>query len=129
MHKNNSKIAEQSSCHHQYSCNALYKGRALQYAVEVRREEGKNTEDISVFHLDDESLITKQTLCSVLTYLEDKPKPISEGLIIYPLKQKERIKFPHLMDTLRPFCCYECLEFMNTGKPAFIHGSNLLNSK
>jgi len=30
------------------------------------------------------------------------------------------------MDTLRPFCCYECMEFMNTGKPAFIHGSNLL---
>ena len=110
----------------QYSCNALYKGRALQYAVELRRKEGKNTEDISVFHLDDESLITKQTLCSILTYLEDNPKPISEGLIIYPLKQKEKIKFPHLMDTLRPFCCYECMEFMNTGKPAFIHGSNLL---
>ncbi|HEX7482631.1 MAG TPA: glycosyltransferase family 2 protein, partial [Candidatus Bathyarchaeia archaeon] len=78
------------------------------------------------FHLDDESLITKQTLCSVLTYLEDNPKPISEGLITYPLKQKEKIRFPHLMDTFRPFCCYECLEFMNTGKPAFIHGSNLL---
>jgi len=110
----------------QYSCNALYKGRALQYAVELRREEGKNTEEVSVFHLDDESLITKQTLCSVLTYLEDNPKPISEGLIIYPLKQKEKIRFPHLIDTFRPFCCYECLEFMNTGKPAFIHGSNLL---
>jgi len=110
----------------QYSCNALYKGRALQYAVELRQKEDKNTEEISVFHLDDESLITKQTLCSVLTYLEDSPKPISEGLIIYPLKQKEKIRFPHIIDTFRPFCCYECLEFMNTGKPAFIHGSNLL---
>ncbi len=111
----------------EFSCNALYKGRALQYAVEVRQKEGKNTEEISVFHLDDESLITKQTLCSVLTYLEgNNPKPISEGLIIYPLREKEKIKFSNLMDTLRPFCCFECLEFMNTGKPAYIHGSNLL---
>jgi beta-1,4-mannosyltransferase len=110
----------------QFSCNALYKGRALQYAVELRREEGKNTKEISVFHLDDESLITKQTLCSVLTYLEGTPKPISEGLIIYPLQDKEKIRFPHLMDTLRPFCCFECMEFMRTGKPDYIHGSNLL---
>ena len=109
-----------------FSCNALYKGRALQYAVELRREEGKNTKEISVFHLDDESLITKQTLCSILTYLEGTPKPISEGLIIYPLQEKEKIKFPHLMDTLRPFCCFECMEFMRTGKPDYIHGSNLL---
>jgi beta-1,4-mannosyltransferase len=111
----------------EYSCNALYKGRALQYAVELRAKEGKNTDDLSIFHLDDESLITKQTLCSVLTYLEsDNPKPISEGLIVYPLREKEKIKFSNLMDTLRPFCCFECLEFMTTGKPAYIHGSNLL---
>ena len=45
----------------EFACNALYKGRALQYAVEIRRKEGKNTGDIYVFHLDDESLITKQT--------------------------------------------------------------------
>jgi beta-1,4-mannosyltransferase len=111
----------------EFSCNALYKGRALQYAVEVRKKEGKNTKDLSIFHLDDESLITKQTLCSILTYLEgDNPKPISEGLIIYPMQEKEAIKFSNLMDTLRPFCCFECLEFMTTGKPAYIHGSNLL---
>ena len=109
-----------------YSCNALYKGRALQYAVELRREEGKNTEDIYVFHLDDESLITKQTLCSVLSFLEDNPKPISEGLIIYPVQEKGNIKLSNLMDTLRPFCCFECLEFMSKGNPAYIHGSNLL---
>jgi beta-1,4-mannosyltransferase len=111
----------------EFSCNALYKGRALQYAVEIRRKEGKNTKDLSIFHLDDESLITKQTLCSILTYLEgDNPRPISEGLIVYPLQEKEEIKFSNLMDTLRPFCCFECLQFMITGKPAYIHGSNLL---
>jgi beta-1,4-mannosyltransferase len=110
----------------QYSCNALYKGRALQYAVELRQKESKNTAEISIFHLDDESLITKQTLCSILTYLEGNPKPISEGLIIYPLQEKEKFNLPSLIDTLRPFCCFECMEFMNNGKPAFIHGSNLL---
>lgn len=109
-----------------YSCNAIYKGRALQYAVEVRRKENKSAKDVYVFHLDDESLITKQTLCSILCYIEDDPKPISEGLIIYPVQEKEEIKVSNLMDTLRPFCCFECLELMSNGKPAYIHGSNLL---
>jgi cellulose synthase/poly-beta-1,6-N-acetylglucosamine synthase-like glycosyltransferase len=109
-----------------YSCNAIYKGRALQYAVELRRKENKNTDDIYVFHLDDESLITKQTLCSLLTYLEGKPAPISEGLIVYPIQEKEKIKVTNLLDTLRPFCCFECLDFMSRGRPAYIHGSNLL---
>jgi len=109
-----------------YSCNAIHKGRALQYSVEVRRSENKCDKDTYVFHLDDESLITKQTLCSILCYLEDKPKPISEGLIIYPVQKKEEIKVSNLMDTLRPFCCYECLALMSGGNPAYIHGSNLL---
>lgn len=30
------------------------------------------------------------------------------------------------MDTLRPFCCFECLDMMHRGNPAYIHGSNLL---
>ncbi len=110
----------------EYSCNAIYKGRALQYAVEIRRNEQKNNQDTYIFHLDDESMITKQTLCSILTYLENDPKPISEGLITYPVKNSDQIKISNLMDTLRPFCCFECLQLMNKGKPAYIHGSNLL---
>jgi len=88
--------------------------------------EKQNGKDTYIFHLDDESQITKQTLCSILSYIEDNPKPISEGLIIYPVQEKEEIKISNLMDTLRPFCCFECLELMNSGKPAYIHGSNLL---
>lgn len=109
-----------------FNCNAIHKGRALQYVVEVRRKENKCDKDTFIFHLDDESLITKQTLCSILCYLEDNPKPISEGLIIYPVQEKEEIKISNLMDTLRPFCCYECLALMSGGNPAYIHGSNLL---
>jgi len=109
-----------------YFCNAVHKGRALQYAVDLREKERKNTEDTYIFHLDDESLITKQTICSILTYLENDPSPISEGLIIYPLKETERLRITHLLDTLRPFCCFECIDFMNRGSPAYVHGSNLL---
>lgn len=109
-----------------YSCNAIYKGRALQYAVEIRRKEQISSKDLYIFHLDDESLITKQTLCSILSYLEGNPKPISEGLIVYPVREKEAIKISNLMDTLRPFCCFECLDMMASGNPAYIHGSNLL---
>ena len=109
-----------------YSCNVIYKGRALQYAVEIRRKEKISSKDVYIFHLDDESLITKQTLCSILSYLEGNPKPISEGLIVYPVLEKEAIKISNLMDTLRPFCCFECLDMMAGGNPAYIHGSNLL---
>jgi hypothetical protein len=109
-----------------YSCNAIHKGRALQYAVELRRQEKKDTSDVYIFHLDDESLVTKQTLCSILAYFEDNPTLISEGLIIYPVREKEKIKITNLLDTLRPFCCFECLAFMHRGNPAYIHGSNIL---
>lgn len=109
-----------------YSCNALYKGRALQYATEIREKEKKNTKEIFIFHLDDESVITRQTICSVMTFLEDSPTPISEGLIIYPPQEREKLKVTHLLDTLRPFCCFECINFMSRGSPAYVHGSNLL---
>ncbi|MGA3059792.1 MAG: glycosyltransferase family 2 protein [Candidatus Bathyarchaeia archaeon] len=109
-----------------YSCNAVHKARALQYAVEIRRKEQLTSKDVYIFHLDDESLITKQTLCSILSYLEGNPKPISEGLIVYPVREKEDIKISNLMDTLRPFCCFECVKLMIRGNPAYIHGSNLL---
>jgi beta-1,4-mannosyltransferase len=109
-----------------FECNADFKGRALQYAVDVRAKETRNTEELYIFHLDDESLITKQTLCSILTYLEDKPAPISEGLVIYPVREKDRVTASNLLDTFRPFCCFECVSFMSKGNPAYIHGSNLL---
>lgn len=111
----------------EYSCNAVYKARALQYEVEQRRKESLNGSDTYIFHLDDQSIITEQTLYSILSYLEsDDPAPISEGLIIYPLEKDEPLRFTHLMDTLRPFCCFECVYFMKNGNPAYIHGSNLL---
>ncbi len=110
----------------EYTCNAIHKGRALQYAVEIRKAENKNGDDLYIFHLDDESLISKQTLCSVLSFLEDNATPISEGLIVYPVKNNEKIRITHLLDALRPFCCFECLDFMSRGHPAYMHGSNLL---
>lgn len=110
----------------EFSCNAIHKARALQYAVDLREVEKKNDQDIYVFHLDDESIITTQTLCSILGFAEDSPLPISEGLIIYPVRDEDKIGITNLMDTLRPFCCYECMDFMNRGNPAYIHGSNLL---
>ena len=110
----------------EYSCNAVFKGRALQYAVERRSVEKKNTGSIYVFHLDDESLVSEQTVCSILSYLEESPAPISEGLILYPLRENEIIKISNLLDTIRPFCCFECIDFMKRGNPAYMHGSNLL---
>jgi hypothetical protein len=87
-----------------FSCDAIYKGRALQYGVEIRKAEKRNTDELYIFHLDDESLISKQTLCSALSFLEDSPTPISEGLIVYPVQKNEKITVTHLLDTFRPLC-------------------------
>ena len=109
-----------------YSCNAIFKGRALQYAVEIRKSEGKNDVRTYLYHLDDESLVTEQTICSILSFLEDNPAPISEGLIVYPLAKNDAMKLANFFDTIRPFCCFECVSFMSRGNPAYVHGSNLL---
>ena len=42
---------------------AKYKARALHYAVEQREKNGESTADVWIYHLDDESMITKQGLC------------------------------------------------------------------
>lgn len=70
--------------------------------------------------------MTQQTIYSILNYLGQNPMPISEGLIIYALQKNEKIRIPHFVDPLRPFCCFECIHFMKSGKPAYMHGSNLL---
>jgi len=62
--------------------NTKYKGRALNYAIETRKDISKNT---WIMHLDDESMLTEQAMRSMLDYINTPDcKPIAEGLITYP---------------------------------------------
>ena len=107
--------------------SAKYKTRALHYAVEMREKNGENTSNIWIYHLDDESMITKQGLLSILDHMDNNREPIAEGLITYPNKINFGSKLVKYLDAVRPTFCYSCCAMLKThGKPDWLHGSNLL---
>lgn len=107
--------------------NAKYKTRALQYAIEKREVNGENAADIWIYHLDDESMITKQGLLSILDHVDNNREPIAEGLITYPNKIDFGSKIVKYLDAVRPTFCYSCCAMLKSkGKPDWLHGSNLL---
>src|ERR671922_1638234 len=111
----------------QYSTNAIKKGRALQYAVECRRKCAKNSLKQWVFHMDDESCVTTQTVLSLLKFIRSSsPAVVSEGPIFYPLKFEFANPLTAIAESIRPFTCYDCVSQMTNPPPLHMHGSNLL---
>jgi egghead protein (zeste-white 4 protein) len=111
---------------HGYKTNAIRKGRALQYAVEHRRLTGENTDKHWIFHMDDESYVTPQTILALLKSIESGKELASEGPIFYPLKFESASRITALAESIRPFACYDCVSQMTNPPPLHIHGSNLL---
>src|SRR5919197_433072 len=110
-----------------FTANAIKKGRALQYAVEHRRKLGLNTSKYWVFHMDDESYVTGQTILSLLRSIrENKNVVASEGPIFYPLKFESANFLTAIAESVRPFTCYDCVSQMTNPPPLHMHGSNLL---
>ena len=107
--------------------NAKYKARALQYAIDQREENGENTDEVWVYHLDDESMITKQGLLSILDHADNNREPIAEGLITYPNKINVGSRLVKYLDAVRPTFCFTCCAMLKSQrKPDWLHGSNLL---
>jgi cellulose synthase/poly-beta-1,6-N-acetylglucosamine synthase-like glycosyltransferase len=103
-----------------------FKARALHYAVEWRRQRGENTDKTWVFHLDEESFVTKQCLGAILRYLDKPdPRPVAEGPIFYP-NGMDTAGISRFADAVRPYICYNCVSELKSGLPSYIHGSNLL---
>lgn len=109
-----------------FKTDAIRKGRALQYAVEHRRRTGENTEKYWIFHMDDESYVTPQTILALLKSIEGGKEVASEGPIFYPLKFENASRITALAESIRPFACYDCVSQMTNPPPLHIHGSNLL---
>jgi beta-1,4-mannosyltransferase len=110
----------------EYKTNAIKKSRALQFAVEYRRDKEENTSKFWIFHMDDESYVTNQTLLSLLKYIREDKGIASEGPIVYPLKFEIANPMTALAESVRPFGCYDCVSQMNNPPPLHMHGSNLL---
>jgi cellulose synthase/poly-beta-1,6-N-acetylglucosamine synthase-like glycosyltransferase len=102
---------------------ATRKARSLQYANEVRRKLGKNTKEYWVFHLDEESHITPQTVEALKAFIKEGKYLIGTGPIFYPNHFSEASAFTRFADSIRPTGCYICC---NQKVPVHMHGSNLL---
>src|ERR671915_2191205 len=110
-----------------YSTNAIKKGRALQYAVEFRSKCAKNSSRQWIFHMDDESCVTTQTVLSLLKFIRSAGSAVvSEGPIFYPLKFEFANPLTAIAESIRPFTCYDCVSQMTNPPPLHMHGSNLL---
>ena len=109
-----------------FSTYAVKKGRALQYAVEYRRKIGNNSSKYWVFHMDDESCVTSQTVLSLLKFIREGNAIASEGPIFYPLKFELANRLTAIAESIRPFTCYDCVSQMTNPPPLHMHGSNLL---
>lgn len=109
-----------------YHTNAIKKGRALQYAVEHRQLIGKNTTKRWIFHMDEESYVTPQTILALLKFIRNGKGVVSEGPIFYPLKFESASRLTAIAESVRPFACYDCVSQMTNPPPLHMHGSNLL---
>src|SRR5437660_3864975 len=110
----------------QFSTHAVKKGRALQYAVEYRRRLARNTSEYWIFHMDEESYVTNQTILSLLKFIRESNAIASEGPIFYPLKFESANFLTAIAESVRPFTCYDCVSQMTNPPPLHMHGSNLL---
>lgn len=109
-----------------FRTNAIKKGRALQYAVEHRRFTVKNSRHYWIFHMDDESYVTPQTVLALLKFIRDGKGVASEGPIFYPLKFESASRLTAIAESIRPYACYDCVTQMTRPPPLHMHGSNLL---
>jgi len=109
-----------------YHTYAIKKGRALQYAVEQRRRTRQNTNKHWIFHMDEESYATSQTILALLKFIESGKGVVSEGPIFYPLKFESANRLTAIAESVRPFGCYDCVSQMRRPPPLHMHGSNLL---
>ena len=105
-----------------------HKARALQYAVEQRKKRRQTNARRWIYLLDEESMVTEQSVRALLHYISNKDaKPIAEGGIIYPNNFFRHNLFCSIGETLRTYVCYDCVTQMSSGEmPSHMHGSNLL---
>lgn len=107
----------------------LHKARANHYALLLRREEGENTPYYWIYHMDEESVLTKQCLFGLLEFIIKSKKTrklIGQGEIVYPHYFGKNL-LTSLCDGMRPaWCLGMCRRFMNGKYPLMFHGSHII---
>lgn len=66
--------------------NTRHKARANQYATDLRREEGDNSENVYVYHLDDDTHVEEDTIASIAEFITKNhgDKYLAQGILTFP---------------------------------------------
>jgi hypothetical protein len=64
-----------------------YKARALNYAIEVRKDRGEINQRTWIYHMDEESVVGEDTILGIIDFIEGegRNKVLGIGLIVYPI--------------------------------------------
>ena len=109
---------------------SINKSRALQYATETHRASGENSDDIWIFHLDDDASVGPDTVAAIAEHIKFKGDKyyIAQGVLAFPhhLSKSLVAKFADSMrptdDLTRFFFFTALLKTPLVG----LHGENLL---
>ena len=108
----------------------LYKARANQYAMLLRRREQENTKDVFIYHLDDDTAVGPDTISSIAEFIDHKKHNfhLAQGILSFP-HHLSPSSFCKLADSVRPADdltrFYFCTGVLGTPL-AGLHGEHLL---
>jgi hypothetical protein len=108
----------------------LFKARANQYALELRRGAGRNGADTYVYHLDDDTHVGADTVASIAEFihLHHGRYYLAQGVLTFPFELTPS-RACRLLDSIRPIDDLTRFRFFTgmLGRPLLgLHGEHLL---
>lgn len=103
-----------------------YKARALQFAVDWRKTQKENTDNVWIYHLDSETVLNSECIFHALDHIETKQEPIALGLNVFPNKFFESNRISAFMESIRAAGNYDIDIQIKENKIYYLYGSNLL---
>ena len=82
---------------------AVAKARALEYAKEVRRKSEQSKKDEFVYHLDDDTSVSRETMASIADFINNKSKDydLAQGILTFP-HSYSKSGISKIADSVRP---------------------------
>lgn len=102
------------------------KGRALEYACEQRQRRGLSSDDVWVYHQDEETCVGEDTLRGISEFVTDGRGLAGVGIILYPIDWNGSPS--HVQELTRSYDDFRVLDSMTMpGNPTTgVHGSHIL---
>jgi beta-1,4-mannosyltransferase len=103
-----------------------YKARALQYAVDWRKNREEHKDNIWIYHLDSETVIDAECVLHAAKHIETSSEPVALGLNVFPNKFFQSNRISAFMESIRAAGNYDIDIQIKENKIYYLYGSNLL---